>query len=93
MAAEHLTSSSLQKRLPAESKHTPSGVFQEGGAETGRRRDANNLIRPQDFERLQHIRHENQQIIEIRGAGSNNHQRDRTTTHTLLIRHDPTHHD
>jgi hypothetical protein len=41
--------------------------------------DPNDLTRFQGFERAEHVRHENQQIIEVRGAGSNNQQRDGTT--------------
>jgi hypothetical protein len=31
--------------------------------------DPNDLTRFQGFERAEHVRHENQQIIEVRGAG------------------------
>ena len=48
--------------------------------------DPNDLTRFQGFERAEHVRHENQQIIEVRGAGSNNQQRDGTTAQALLIR-------
>ena len=55
--------------------------------------NSNNLARSQDFKRFQHIGQQSQQIVEIRGAGSDNQQRDRTTAQTLLIRHVLIHRD
>jgi hypothetical protein len=57
------------------------------------RADPDELSRPQDFERFQYIRQESQQIVEIRGAGPNDQQRDRAASQTLLVRHVLIHRD
>jgi hypothetical protein len=38
--------------------------------------NSNNFTWSRAFKRFEHIRHQNQQIIEVRGASSNHQQRD-----------------
>jgi hypothetical protein len=55
--------------------------------------DANYLTLFQGPERTEHIRHENQEILEVCAAGANHQQRNRTTAQGLLIRHVLVHRD
>ena len=55
--------------------------------------DPNNFTRSQGFECFQRIGQQERQIVEIRGAGSNHQQRDRTAEQALLIWHVLVHRD